>query len=340
MPQQWLVNYPAREAPSQQLPPHPAFSVWKRHIGPVVPAGGDYEYFVEEAFRLHAALESFGTGNCWMHHQWGEHRGYAFNLVTGKKRSADELQAEGALSYGAQPSGHHWALAGEAADDYAPLMSFQRNSGRYVELGGFASGQNDDLNLVFERMYERGIRKALLKRRYRKNPLLEVDLNKWKNLGSVTHAMVDDEAGWTLINDEGRSGVYLVQEFIQMRYEYRSFVINHQPVTGAGCVEEFTPLDNTGESFDDRVREVRSSESAVESNPQVKDILLDFTRRVASEIAEERPEIGGYTLDTALDSEGNPLVIELNGHLNAGFFASQPVRITEALSASAKGTQG
>ena len=334
MPRQWLINYPARKAPMEKLPEHPVFGTWRRHVGPILPNGGDYENFVEEAFRLHVALQSFGLRDSWLHHQWGDHRGQAFNAATGECRPADDLKAEGAAVYGAQPSFHHRSLAGEPADDYAPLQAFQRNAGRYVELGGFNTEGKDDFDLVFHRMYERGIRKALLKRRHRKSPLLEVDLDLWKSENSVTRALVDDDAGWSLINDEGVRAAYLVQEYVPMRYEYRTFIIDHSAVTGAGCIEEFTPLNNSGEAFDDMLREVRSQGTPLEKRPEVRDTLLEFTKDVVEQIAMESPEIGGYTLDTALDPHGNPLVIELNGHLNSGFFASQPQRVTDALLAS------
>ena len=334
MPRQWLINYPARKAPMEKLPEHPVFDTWRKHVGPILPNDGDYEHFAEEAFRLHAALQSFGLRNSWLHHQWGDYQGKAFNIATGECRPADELKAEGAAVYGAQPSFHHRVLAGEPADNYAPLRAFQRNAGRYVELGGFNTEQEDDFDLVFQRMYERGIRKALLKRRHRKSPLLEVDLKTWKSEASVIRAMIDDDAGWSLINDEGVRAAYLVQEYVPMRYEYRTFIIGHTPVTGAGCVEEFTPLDNSGEAFDDMLREARSQGTILEKRPDVRDTLLEFSKDVAEQIAIESPGIGGYTLDTALDQNGNPLVIELNGHLNAGFFASQPQRITDALLSS------
>lgn len=332
MNRQWLLNYPKRAAPDFGDMTHPAFDTWRQYMGEIVPSGGDYEDFTEEAFRVHAALQSFGAENTWVHHQWGPKRGLAFNAATGEKRSADELKADGAGIYGMQPNlamGH--GMSGDPADDYANLASFQHNAGRYVEVGGFCSEDEHDFERIFERMYSHGMRDAILKRRHHKFPLMNVDLGVWKSEGSVLSAINDSDASWSLINDEGRPTAYLVQERVTMRYEYRTFIVGGRPVTGAGCVEEFTPLNNSGDAFDDTVREFRQEHSAPERLPAVRDALLEFTTRVAAEIALEAPQLGGYTLDTALDENGTPLVIELNGHTNAGFYASQPLEITKAL---------
>lgn len=332
MTRQWLLNYPKRAAPDFGDMTHPAFDTWRQYLGEIVPAAGDYEDFTEEAFRFHAAIQSFGPENVWVHHQWGPRRGSAFNAVTGEEVSADDLRAAGAGIYGMQPNieiGH--GMYGDAADDYANLSSFQHNAGRYVEVGGFCSEDERDFELIFDRMYSRGIRAAILKRRHHKYPLIDVDLEVWKTEGSVLSAINDSDASWSLINDEGRPTAYLVQERVVMRHEYRTFIVGGVPVTGAGCIEEFTPLHNSGETFDDAVREFRSQHTAPERLPEVRDALLEFATRVAAEIALEAPQIDGYTLDVALDQNDAPLVIELNGHTNAGYYASQPKRVTDAL---------
>ena len=106
-------------------------------------------------------------------------------------------------------------------------------------------------------------------------------------------------------------------------------------ISGAGCVEEFTPLDRTpGQSaFDARVRAVRGhlagAPSEVVEKRSVVTRLIDFGREVAA-------EHGGTTvIDVALDlgagNEGTPVVIELNELPNSGLYASDPWRVTDAL---------
>lgn len=334
MPRQWLLNYPKREAPESGVMDHPAFDTWRQYLGQIVPGNGDYEDFTEDVFRFDAAIQSFGAQNVWIHHQWGPDRGFAFNAVTREQRDADELKAEGAGIYGMQPNpSMSHRIISSPADDYATFDAFQRNAGRYVEIGGFSTDDDHDLERIFGRMYDRGIRQAILKRRHQKYALMDVGLNRWKSEGSVMRSINDEDASWSLIRDEGLPAVYLVQERVVMRYEYRTFIVGGKAVTGAGCIEEFTPLNNAGDPFDDTLREFRQQHSAPERLPAVRDALLEFSAKVAAEIASEAPEIDGYTLDTALDANGIPLVIELNGHTNAGFYASQPHRITNALKA-------
>lgn len=336
MSKQWLVAHPRREAPTS-VPDHPVFETWRRYVGEITPGNGDFEYFTEEAFRLHSAIHSFGASNTWLHHQWGEKEGIALNAATGEERSAVEMMEHGAHIYGAQVmKDRHALLAGEKADDYSLLSAFRKNSGRYLEPGGFATDDGKSLTDIFSRMHDRGITKAILKRRHRKNPLIIADLSGWGTKSSVHSALGEDDM-WSMIYDEGVQDAYLVQEFVPMRFEYRTFIIDHEPVTGAGCVEEFTPLDNQGDAFDARLREFRDDGegSLVRELPEFRDKLLAFVRDVSEEIRKESPDIGGYTLDTALDAQGNPLVIELNGHLNSGFYACQPHLVTDAIARAA-----
>lgn len=118
-----------------------------------------------------------------------------------------------------------------------------------------------------------------------------------------------------------------------MRYEYRTFIIGQKPVTGAGCFDDFSPLDNEGLAFDTRVREYRFADvpGPLESRPDIVKTLVDFAWKVADELTAEMPYLDRYVIDTALDENGCPLVIELNGESNAGFYACRPELITEAL---------
>ena len=84
MKHQWIVTNPRREPPKVALPSHPVFHTWEKYVREIIPGEGDYEYFVEEAFRLHSAVTSFGAENIWLSEHVGEHAGQAKNLVTGE----------------------------------------------------------------------------------------------------------------------------------------------------------------------------------------------------------------------------------------------------------------
>jgi hypothetical protein len=51
----------------------------------------------------------------------------------------------------------------------------------------------------------------------------------------------------------------------------------------------------------------------------------------ATELAADVPAMRDSVLDVALDHAGQPLVVELNGRSNAGFYASDPHALVAAL---------
>ena len=114
-----------------------------------------------------------------------------------------------------------------------------------------------------------------------------------------------------------------------MEYEYRFFVVNGEVVTGAGCVEEFTPLNNRAQ-FDDRMRQVRSEGGPVTSQPEILERYLSFAKQAASEFSAEGL-LNTYSLDLATGSDGQTLIIELNGLPNSGLYASDPHYVTRSL---------
>lgn len=335
MPTQWIVCNPDRTPPSTPLPKHPAFDTWERYIAGYLRRGdGDFEYFVEEAFRLHSAVTSFGEGNIWLWHVVGTQAGQAQNLATNQWKPVDELVKAGASRYGALPGNSHMPWTTNGVDDYCVLETFKKNSGRVTGIGGFndLTDESSSMEETLKLIKEAGATNALLKRRHAKLPLLPMNLESWTAGDSVMSAL-DPESGWGLINDEGVKDAYLVQEVIPMTYEYRFFVINGHAVTGAGCVEEFTPLDNKGEDFDSRMREHRSYEcpSPVESRPDILAKYDGFVQRVIAEMLLERPDLNRYVLDVALGKNDEPVIVEFNSESNSGFFACRPVRVTAAL---------
>ena len=337
MPTQWIICNPRRNPPSAPLPTHPIFETWEKFIGEITPGEGDYEYFVEEAFRFHSAVTSFGEDNIWLWHITGDKAGQAQNLTTREWKNENELITSGASRYGALPGSVHSAWIHGLVDDYCLLETFKRNSGRVTGIGGF-NDRSDDTSSMEDplvRIKESGAAKALLKRRHAKLPLLRMNLENWDAGKSIMSALDLDE-GWGLINDEGVKDAYLVQEVIPMTYEYRFFVINGKLVTGAGCVEEFTPLDNAGEDFDPRMREHRSYEcpSPVEVRPDILSRFMEFAALVVSEMSVERPDIGRYVLDVAMGKNDEPVIVEFNSESNAGFFACRPNLVTDAIAES------
>jgi hypothetical protein len=99
----------------------------------------------------------------------------------------------------------------------------------------------------------------------------------------------------------------LVQEFVEMTYEYRLFVVDGRVVTGAGCIPWKTPLDNTALYDPDMVEHRGDTDLA---GPQISNLRLDQYLAFASEAVDQ---LGGgtFVLDVAM-IDGQVGIVELN----------------------------
>lgn len=127
--------------------------------------------------------------------------------------------------------------------------------------------------------------------------------------------------GWIPVHHEGgKAPVLLIQGRIRPTFEYRIVVIDGRPVTGAGCVEAFTPAENEA-VFDSKMEEVRSDGNVV-SRPDLVSRYLGFADAFCADFAAECGEGLDYSLDVCVDAAtGNVVPIELNPPLNLGAYA-------------------
>lgn len=147
-----------------------------------------------------------------------------------------------------------------------------------------------------------------------------------------TAAVVSDELEWFTVSLGDRADAFIAQEWVPMMFEYRLFVVDGEVVTGAGCIEENTPLDNRAQ-FDSAVREHRAAQSPVVDRPEAVAAMVRFGQAVAVEIAAENPAMTQYVMDVAIGADGMPLIVELNSLLNSGLYASDPRLVTAAMAA-------
>jgi hypothetical protein len=340
-PMPWLVSIVNRPAPAHRaaLPAVQArreelLALWSRHIEPVAEDGpGDYEDFYEQAVRLESALDSFGADNVWLH--VSTDRATAVNAGTGERRQAEEM--EHLPSYGTQASLRHQDVDMEQARlaaNYYRYEAFLSRAGRRVALCGF--GMEDEtateLGDVLAGWASNGVRRAFLKSSRVKYAAFPVDLPEGFRPEHGARA-VFDELDYGAMSLEGQRESLIAQEFVTMEYEYRVFVVEQCAVTGAGCIEEYTPLDNNGYAFDNKLRRNRSEMTDVELAPEIAGMLTGYARRAIEALAKEVPELEDYVIDVAMGADGQPLIIELNSLLNSGLYASQPTRVTEAMAA-------
>lgn len=130
----------------------------------------------------------------------------------------------------------------------------------------------------------------------------------------------------------------IVQESVEMTYEYRIFMIGGVPVTGAGCIESTTPLDHRERigapaGFDCAMEATRSGGRAAEPTPEdvarVKGYLA-FAERAGVELsAQGAPRCYGLDLCTV---DGGIAIVEVNPfHLGQiGLYACDAKRLVAA----------
>lgn len=135
-------------------------------------------------------------------------------------------------------------------------------------------------------------------------------------------------ADWELIRFEDEPDAVLVQQRVDMRREYRMFVIDGTPVCGAGCVERCTPADNEA-TFDPKLEEHRNDGHVIRDKRTVN-AYRDFAEQAAGMIRTEGFVQGPYVMDLAT-VDGRPCVVELNRMTNAGLYAlDMDTLVTEA----------
>lgn len=335
----WLVNVRHHQAPiSRAATPaireheERLLALWRQHIGPATESpDGDYEDFYEQAARLDAAVTAFGPENIWL--TVSQHReGDARNLGTGETRPIAGL--EHLPRYGVQASQRHQEVdqpQALLAGNYYTYDAFLSRAGRRIVVCGYTPEKPGalDLGTVLSGFAAEGIRKAFLKVNLPKYATFPVDLPSGFQPGDASAALYR-ELDYGAMYLEGGSANFQAQEFVAMEYEYRVFVVDQCAVTAAGCIEEFTPLDN-GYRFDNKLRRNRSERTAVEDEPAITGILTGFARNAIDALAIEVPELTDYVIDVAMGPSGEPLIVELNPLLNSGLYASRPGLVTEAM---------
>jgi len=153
----------------------------------------------------------------------------------------------------------------------------------------------------------------------------------------VINRRLHDAFDWTMVRLDGVRSAFLVSPWIEMTYEYRVFVVDGIPVTGAGCIEEYTPLDHSGSGpFDPAVRLHRGNSVAA----TVNSAITHDSRTVRMHLAAAAPVIAHmaarglrtYVVDMAYVPDRNDsVVVEFNSMPNAGLYACDAQALARAL---------
>jgi hypothetical protein len=310
---------------------------WAEHISPVTDGSDDFEEFYEEAARLDAALYAFLPRRVWM----AEYQDRtARNLGTGEVVPLDQVQH--LRRYGGQPSSWSTGVppvtSEGAVERYHEFAAFTENAGRPVIVAGHdIEGRGIELLDAIRQVAADGYDKVVVKVTKAKQGLGIIDVSDGRLDDAELTRKLYDVLDWALMSHGGRVNAFLVQGFVPMRFEYRFFVVDGLPVTGAGCIVAHTPANHRWESFDHRVQEHRgNADSPVVENEAAVRQLTTFTAKVAKQWKQERPDLGTAVIDVALNEQNEPLVVEFNGILNAGLYASDPRAVTVAVAADSR----
>jgi len=338
-----LLNLLIRPAPEEY--PETArtrrlMKLWETHVGGgMTDELGDFEDFFEQATRLEAVIATYPLHLIYLTIQ-GDRT--ATNLGTGEAIHVDEL---GDITrFGLQASvdlALNPHLRNESdADRYLSWDTFKKFAGRNSD---YCGSQADDPTVVdftdrlFAR-YQAGERRVFIKSVAAKKGLWDITLpDTITTIQELENFLNDDEQmGWGLASAAGSRHAFAIQDYTPMSYEYRFFVVGHKLVTGAGCVEQHTPLDNNARFDTKMVQNRHRSDSPVLNRPDTALKLKDFAAQVVESVKTEHPHVSNYVVDVAMDERGNPLVVEFNSILNSGLYASNMFAVVQALRNSKK----
>ena len=301
------------------------------HLGlfPEESSHGDFEDFWEDAFRASAAVRACrDIGVPLRLGMEGEVPDSAVRLgpVSVSEEGAhavDTILMSGALrEHGNRIMTRAWVDMSEntvrGAND--PSTKFESQGTAIAD-----NGCPSDFYGALLWMWHRGVPEVVVKSAHRKAGVSRI--HTAPTLRELHSAIAsDDVLCWTATPDAAPMSGFLIQEWVPMTYEYRFFIVDRCVVTGAGCVEEFTPLNRLGDTFDPQMRAYRgngiaaNTDSPVEERPNLVQRYLDFITPVAQELPFDMSTV---VVDVALDTRTDaPIIVEFNTLPNSGLYAS------------------
>lgn len=218
-----------------------------------------------------------------------------------------------------------------------PLL--MRFGGRWLSMAGYSDepgelpADHDLIELLLSRA-RLGVPRVVIKFAVAKTGIFAVDLHASMTAPMVHEAVLEaagEDCVWSLLGSAGQHNTLLVQDWIEMTYEYRLFVVDGRIVTGAGCLEELTPYDrrDTRVVFDTRMQRIRDTPVMGDKRAaQIEDRADLLERYLSWAMPLARESRRTFVLDLALRAADNlPVVVELNALPNSGLYASDVTRL-------------
>lgn len=303
------VPYPGCDAPASYL------DAWRRYVDPelTVTADADREDWLEQAARLEAGVRLLGDGTIV--------RVYGNRPMRTDGTSVSEDMLAGLPHFGCimrTPTGDYMTDP-SGGNRYCRSMTVRGLMRRRTRLVPVDATAVRTAVRELDADSPLGVTVKYV-RREKTLPLVHVphgggfDAARWLD--------------WEEVRFDGDTDGVLVQETVRMEYEYRMFIVNGEPVCGAGCVEENTPVDNHA-TFDSMMQRTRNA-SPVETRADIAERYRRFAFHAARIIHEEGIITPAYVMDVAM-IDGQPGIVELNGSANAGLYALDMTALVTAM---------
>lgn len=307
-------------------------ATWLHYSPDSIPADRDFEDWAENAIMLHFAHQRYGHVEL-----LPNPKGI---LVSGDRTSFVPPQPgkPRAFMYGMwKPSDSldflsTYNMAGNDADSVRTVAAyplspvFRSAAGREFHV---VDADRQQIETVLQHMHSAGHRRVFIKTRFKgvagTFDMPDQALDLWDTISR------DTPLEWLLVQHEGAAGVLFIQEAFEPRKEYRTIIVRDRVVTGAGCIESFTPLGNRGTKFDNRMEDIRN-QSQPAPEPDLLERYIEFAETFARRWADEHGDQMIYSLDLAVDARtGNILPIEMNPMTNLGLYASNANSLVAAI---------
>lgn len=188
----------------------------------------------------------------------------------------------------------------------------------------------ESVNHALNEIHSSGARKAFIKTSFKESAVL-IDLPEEAGDRLYSTALHDTGFEWYLVTHEGAKNMLFIQDAFEPTKEYRTIIVGDQVITGAGCIEHFTPFDSRGDAFDARVEPVRNRSNIIEDAETVAR-YRGFAEQFARDWANENGDQHAYSLDLAVDDRTDRVVaIELNPLMNLGLYATDARRLMDGI---------
>lgn len=183
----------------------------------------------------------------------------------------------------------------------------------------FPCDQQSIGDAVFE-MYQSGVREFVAKiTATMKHAVYQFSAPEGVSSKEELEAYWMEELGWSMVHHEGKKDAVHLSEKIDMQKEYRFVVMDGHAVTGAGCIEKFTPLNNEKSPYDYQVEGKRNQGNVHYLSNEEGEELFCFASEVIDKVSKESG-CDSFVLDVARHND-HWVVIEVNPLSRFGMYA-------------------